>query len=50
MTVFFVSPCRTQHSANPLAQGWANIFYGGPHWIFCCYRGPHARITYVTSI
>jgi len=25
---------------NGLEQGWANIFYGGPH----------ARITYITSI
>jgi len=33
-----------------LAQGWANIFFGGPHWRFYCYRGPHARITYITSI
>jgi len=28
------------------AQGWANIFYGGPHWRCYCYRGPLARITY----
>jgi len=31
-------------------QGWSNIFYGGPHWRFYCYRGPHVRITYITSI
>jgi len=22
-------------------QGWANIFYEGPHWKVYCYRGPH---------
>jgi len=33
-----------------IMQGWANIFYGGPHWRFYCYRGPHARITYITFI
>jgi len=33
-----------------LNQGWANIFYGRPHWRFCWYRGPHARITYITPI
>jgi len=33
-----------------LAQGWANIFCRGTHWRFYCYRGPHARITYITSI
>jgi len=31
-----------------LVQGWANIFCGGPHWRFYCYRGLHARITYIT--
>jgi len=36
--------------AQRLDQGWANIFYGGPHWKFYCYRGPHARITFITSI
>jgi len=35
---------------NGLDQGWANIFYRGSHWRFYCYRGPHARITYITSI
>jgi len=24
---------------NTLYQGWANFFYGGPHWKFYCYRG-----------
>jgi len=33
-----------------LKQGWANNFYGGPHWRFYCYRGPHARITYIKYI
>ena len=33
-----------------LSQGWANIFCGGPHWIFYYYWGPHACITNVTSI
>jgi len=46
---------RQQHTVNAatcsdVEQGWANIFYGGPHWRFCCYRGPHARITHITSI
>jgi len=31
-----------------LYHGWANIFCGGPHWRFYCYRGLHARITYIT--
>jgi len=37
----------------PLGQsksGWGNIFYGGPHWRFYCNWGPHARITYITSV
>jgi len=32
---------------NSVIQGWENIFYGGPHWRFYCYRGPHVRITYI---
>jgi len=24
---------------HSLAQGWANIFYGGPHWRFYYCRG-----------
>jgi len=35
---------------DDLEQGWANIFYGGPHWRFYCCSGPHARITYITPI
>jgi len=38
------------NSYYKLQQGCANIFYGGPHWRFSCYRGPHARVTYIAPI
>jgi len=42
--------CRKTFVKNGLNQWWENIFYGGSRWRFYCYRGPHARITHITSI
>jgi len=44
---FAVAASRRQDSRfetwvrNSGDLGWANIFYGGPHWKFYCYRCPY---------